>query len=61
MVIQRQEVALLLANAPEIQRTDNGRQAHRHCRPLRERRLSRRASWHAPYRAVEPNYPRAPR
>jgi hypothetical protein len=57
MVIQRQEVPRLLANAAEIQRTDNGWQAHRHCRPLRERGLSRWASWYRPSRAVEPKQP----
>ena len=57
MVIQRPEVAPPLANAPEIQRTPDRWQGHRHCRPLRERRLSRWASWDAPSRAVElPNH-----
>ena len=60
MVIQGQQVPLPLANAPEIQRTDNGWQAHRHCRPLRERRLSRWASWYAPWWALEPNHPAGP-
>jgi hypothetical protein len=57
MVIQRQEVPPLLANAAETQWTENGWQVHRHCRPLREPRLSRWASWYRPSRAVQPKQP----
>jgi hypothetical protein len=53
MVSQSPEVAHPLANAPAIQRTHDRWQAHRRCRPLRERRLSRWTSWDAPSRAVE--------
>jgi len=60
MAIHRQEVALPLANAPKNSRTDNGSLAHRQRRPLRERRLSRWASWYAPWWALEPNHPAGP-
>jgi len=53
MMIQSPEVAHPPANAPEIQGTHSRWQAHRHCRPLGERRLSGCTSWDAPSRAVE--------
>jgi hypothetical protein len=57
MLTQRLELARPLAHAPEIPRTDDGRQAHRDCRPLRERRMSRWVSWNAPSWAVEATHP----